>query len=335
MKTSIPPSHEHPFAQFVRILGKGKKGSRSLTLDEAHQAMTMIMDGEVEDVQLGAFLMLLRVKEESPEELIGFVNAVKKHCLPNIEGVDFTLDWSSYAGKRRHLPWYLLAVLVLAENNIDIFMHGAAGHTIDRIYTEEVLSTLGFAISKNWNEVIEHKHSQGFTYFPLRSMCPKLANIINLRNTLGLRSPVHTLARLINPTNAPYIIQGIFHPAYQPSHQLASQALGYHNSLVIKGEAGEIERNPDTPCKSLSISNGELTQEEWPRLFERRHLKESDLDLRQFAKVWQGEVDHEYGIAAAKGTIALALKLTQQTATQSESLNMADALWEQRNRSLI
>ena len=82
MKTSIPPSHEHPFAQFVRILGKGKKGSRPLTEDEAFQAMQMIMQGEVLDVQLGAFLMLLRVKEETAEELLGFVRAVRSSLTP-------------------------------------------------------------------------------------------------------------------------------------------------------------------------------------------------------------------------------------------------------------
>ena len=78
MKTSIPPAHEHPFAQYVRILGKGKKGSRSLTEAEAFDAMDMIMNGQVQDVQLGAFLMLMRVKEESAEELLGFVKAVKQ-----------------------------------------------------------------------------------------------------------------------------------------------------------------------------------------------------------------------------------------------------------------
>ncbi|MBV1921676.1 MAG: glycosyl transferase family protein [Pseudomonadales bacterium] len=335
MKTSIPPSHEHPFAQFVRILGKGKKGSRSLTQEEAFQSMSMIMNGEAEDVQLGAFLMLLRVKEESPEELVGFVNAVKKYCTPTIEGVNFTLDWSSYAGKRRHLPWYLLAVFALAEKGIDTFMHGAAGHTIDRIYTEEVLRTLGFAISGTWEDVVTSKEKQGFAYYPLQSMCPKLSDIINLRNTLGLRSPVHTLARLINPTDAPFIIQGIFHPAYQPSHQAASSELGYQNALVIKGEAGEIERNPDTLCHSLSISNGNFIDETWPKMFEKRHLKESSLDISHLADVWSGTTHHEYGIAAAKGTIALALKLTQKATTQNEALAMANDLWEERDKSLI
>ena len=52
---------EHPFAEYIRILGRGKKGARSLTQDEAHRAMSMIMNDEVEPLQLGAFLMLLRV----------------------------------------------------------------------------------------------------------------------------------------------------------------------------------------------------------------------------------------------------------------------------------
>ncbi|MRB61752.1 hypothetical protein GH880_30400, partial [Bacillus thuringiensis] len=47
---------EHPFAQFVRILGKGKRGARSLTREEAREALGMILDGRVEDAQLGAFL---------------------------------------------------------------------------------------------------------------------------------------------------------------------------------------------------------------------------------------------------------------------------------------
>ena len=70
-----PPRSEHPFAQFIRILGKGKTGTRSLDLGEARQAFGMVLRGEIEAVQLGAFLMLLRVKEEAPEELAGFVQA--------------------------------------------------------------------------------------------------------------------------------------------------------------------------------------------------------------------------------------------------------------------
>lgn len=332
MKTSIPPEHEHPFAQFVRILGKGKKGSRSLTEDEAWQAMQMIMRGEVLDVQLGAFLMLLRVKEESAEELLGFVRAVREslHAPQNLR-VD--LDWSSYAGKRRHLPWYLFSMFLLADKGHRVFVHGASGHTIDRIYSEDVLQALGIPIATDWDSCARQLDQQNFSYFPLRHLCPRLHEIIELRNIMGLRSPVHTLSRLINPADAPCVIQGIFHPGYRPVHQLAAQALGYQRVDVIKGEAGEIERNPDIECLVQSVRDGALVDETWPALFARRHVKEESLDLGNFIAVWRGDVSHEYGEAAVIGTLAIALKLLGDADSQETAEAMARTLWENRDRS--
>ena len=334
MKTSIPPSHEHPFAQYVRILGKGKKGTRSLTSDEAFTAMSMIMDGECLDVQLGAFLMLLRVKEESPEELLGFVRAVRQSIKPEVD-VSADLDWSSYAGKRRHLPWYLLAILLLAEQQQRIFMHGASGHTIDRIYTEDVFKILGLPIAEQWQQAAQQLDQHGYTYFPLRALCPKLHRIIELRNTMGLRSPVHTLARLLNPTDAPCVIQGIFHPGYRPVHQLAAQALGYPRVAVIKGDGGEIERNPDIPCLVQSVRNGEVSDHTWPAMFSKRHVKETNLEASKLAAVWQGRDEDEYGIGATLGTAALAIELLGIADTPEQALTAAQDFWQQRDRTLL
>lgn len=334
IKTSIPPAHEHPFAQYVRILGKGKKGSRALTADEAFHAMQMIMQGEVLDVQLGAFLMLLRVKEESAEELLGFVRAVRAGLVPP-QPVQVDLDWSSYAGKRRHLPWYLFSILLLAAHGYRVLVHGARGHTIDRIYSEDVLTDLGLPVATDWHSCSNQLDQHNFSYFPLRQLCPELHRIIELRNTMGLRSPVHTLARLINPASAPCVIQGIFHPGYRPVHQVAAQALGYARVDVIKGEAGEIERNPDIDCLVQSVRAGELVDETWPALFSKRHVKEESLDLTTFVKVWRGDLQHEYGEAAVTGTLAIALKLLGEVATQQDAQQLATALWQDRNRSLL
>jgi anthranilate phosphoribosyltransferase len=68
---------EHPFTPYVRILGRGKSNSRPLTIDEAKTAMAMILEGKALPEQIGAFLMLLRFKEETPEEIAGFVKAAQ------------------------------------------------------------------------------------------------------------------------------------------------------------------------------------------------------------------------------------------------------------------
>ena len=323
---------EHPFAQYVRILGKGKKGTRSFTQEEARDAMRMIMNNEVEDLQLGAFLMLIRVKEESPEELAGFVEAVKSSLSPPAD-LHADIDWSSYAGKRRHLPWFIFSALLLAQQGKRVFMHGASGHTHNRIYTETIVSKLGLPIAQSWDDCNTNLGSSNFCFMPLRSVSPKLAELIDLRSTLGLRSPVHSLSRLINPLNAASVVQGVFHPPYLGLHQEAAQLLGYPVTVTMKGEGGEIERNPDNDCKSYICQNGELSSELWPSLFAKRHVKPSELSFEDMIAVWRGELEHEYGEAAIISTAAFAMNAIDTALTQQEALSQAETAWADRDKS--
>ena len=142
------------------------------------------------DVQLGAFLMLLRVKEESIDELAGFVQATRDQL--NFKPLDVDLDWSSYAGKRKHYPWFLLAALTLAQHGYKIVMHGASGHTLNRVYTEQVLEYLDYPICHSEQDVRAHLAEQNFAYLPLEVISPVLSELISLRNVMGLRSPIHT-----------------------------------------------------------------------------------------------------------------------------------------------
>ena len=80
-RTGAGPSRRspqpHPFAEFLRTIGRGATLGRPLDEAEAEQAMAMILDGAVEPVQLGAFLLVLRYRTETPAELAGFVRAAR------------------------------------------------------------------------------------------------------------------------------------------------------------------------------------------------------------------------------------------------------------------
>ena len=319
---------EHPFAQYIRIIGKGKNGARSLNYQEAYDAFNLILKGEVLDVQLGAFLMLLRVKEESVDELTGFVQATKDQL--SFRPIEIDLDWSSYAGKRKHYPWFLLAALTLAKNGYKVVMHGASGHTINRIYTEQVLEFLDFKICQNQEDVIEQLAKHNFAYLPLSAISPILSDLIGLRNIMGLRSPIHTLARLINPFNAKATMQAIFHPAYRSSHQQAAFKLGYKNSAVIKGEGGEFERNPDAKTLICGIQNGELYEYELPKLTDNRSPIEEELNLNIFKSVWDGHLKHEYGEIAVVETMGIALFTMGVSSTYEQAMLLAQELWMNR-----
>lgn len=168
---------EHPFAEFVRILGKGKRGARGLTREEARAAMTLLLEGKVEDTQLGAFLMLLRHKEESAEELAGFTEALRAHLQAPRIAVD--LDWPTYAGKKRHLPWYLLAAKCLANNGVRILMHGGGAHTAGRMYTEQLLDLLQIPLCRDWAAVGNALDQHQLAFFPLHDWAPQLQRMID------------------------------------------------------------------------------------------------------------------------------------------------------------
>jgi anthranilate phosphoribosyltransferase len=330
-KRNLYKDAEHPFAQFVRIIGKGKNGARSLNFDEAYQAFQMILKNEVLDVQLGAFLMLLRVKEESVDELAGFVQATKDQL--QFKALDVDLDWSSYAGKRKHYPWFILAALCLAQNGYRIVMHGASGHTLNRVYTEQVLEYLGYPICQSDLEVEACLEQSNFAYIPLHVISPILSDLIALRNVMGLRSPIHTLARLINPFNAKATLQAIFHPAYRSSHQQSAFRLGYKNSAVIKGEGGEFERNPDAKTLICGIKDGELYEHELAKLTDNRSPIEEELDLEVFKAVWLDQQNHAYGDVAVVETMGIALYTMGVCSSFEAAVQHAQTLWTNRNKT--
>ncbi|MCW8885830.1 MAG: glycosyl transferase family protein [Motiliproteus sp.] len=325
-------ANEHPFAQYVRILGKGKKGSRSLTQEEAREAMALILEGQVRPEQLGAFLMLLRVKEESPEELSGFVRAVKAQ-MPVPDELKVDLDWSTYAGKKNRLPWFFLSALALAESGVRVLMHGARGHTSGRIYIEDLLHVFGLKSSHNWLDAeLELAHCN-LAYVPIEMLSPVLAEVINLRPILGLRSPVHTLCRLLNPLDAAYRVDGVFHPAYGPMHQKTAKLLGQNNSVTIKGDGGEAEIKPDSDCTTQWVSDGEYVDDEWPRFFNQREVKDKDLDVQDLLRFWRGDIENSYGEAAVIQTMAVCLKLMGRASNVTEAVELAEGIWSDRNRS--
>ncbi|HEY5993854.1 MAG TPA: glycosyl transferase family protein [Gallionellaceae bacterium] len=324
---------EHPFAQYIQMLGKGRKGSRDLTQQEAEQALGMILSGQTEPVQLGAFLMLMRVKEETPAEVAGFVKAARTSLRlpPNLPAVD--LDWPTYAGKRRQLPWYLLSALLLSNHGISVLMHGIGGGIAGRVFIPQALQALGLAPAASFADAADQLNKTKFAFLPLHAISPDLERILDLKPVLGLRSPVHTVIRMLNPFGAPASIMGIFHPGYDDTHQQAGVLLGDKNLAVFKGEGGEAERNPDADCTVKLVLEGKAQEEIWPALFASRHMKDDAMDVARLAQLWRGEISDEYGQAAVTGTAAIALRAMGRAGSIAAAQKMANEMWQERRRS--
>lgn len=324
---------EHPFAQYVRIIGKGPHLSRPLTEDEMLEAGRMIMAGEVEPVQLGAFLCVLRVRTEEPGEGAGFTRAVRECFNLPADAPAVDLDWPTYAGKSRQLPWYILSALLLAQNGIKVFMHGTEGHTEGRIYARESLESLGIAPADSLTEASDQLKARNFAFMRLSDLSPRLQGIIDLKSILGLRSPINTFARMINPFGAPHEIQSIFHPNYRDVHRETAKLLGQPNMAVFKGEGGEVERRPQKPVVVQSLRDGEMVDEEWaPLLNDEGAFIDTEMDITRLGAVWRGEDDDAYARAAIVGTTAIVLRLMGREGNPTVAAEAAGRLWDARDK---
>ena len=326
---------EHPFAKFIQILGKGQRGARDLTQQEAEQAMSMILAHQVEPVQLGAFLMLMRVKEETAEEIAGFARAARNVLARPASTPAIDLDWASYAGKRRQLPWYLLSALLLSSHGVRVLMHGIGGGSEDRIYIPQAMQALGLKTAGSLEDAAAKISKTNFAFIPLSGLNSDLDNMLNLKSLLGLRSPIHTIIRNLNPLAAPASIMGIFHPGYDETHQRAAALLGDHSLAVFKGEGGEAERNPDAPCNVKMLLAGNMLDEEWPALFASKHLKDEAMDASRLGKMWRGEIEDEYGKAAVTGTAAIALRAMGRAGSIADAEAQAAKLWASRDTGYL
>jgi anthranilate phosphoribosyltransferase len=326
----------HPFARFINILGRGKTLTRSLTIEEAEEAMAMILSGDTLPEQLGAFLMLLRVKEESPAEIAGFVRAARAATRPPANALRVDVDWSSYAGKGRQLPWFILSALILARNGWRVFMHGAEAHTEGRVYTGAALGALDIPVAASLDEAADALAARNFAYLPIDALSPRIADMLELRPILGLRSPVHTFARMLNPFAAPCLLQGVFHPGYMAIHRGAGVLLGQPRLAVFRGEGGEIERRPSKPTDVLMAIDGRLEDERWPPMIaEPRQTPDESMDLARLGALWRGEADDEYGEAAVVGTLAIALRTLGEAADAADAEGRARVLWNARDRNRL
>ncbi|MCB1695852.1 MAG: glycosyl transferase family protein [Halioglobus sp.] len=332
------PELEHRFAPFVRVLGKGKSGSRSLSRDEARQAFGMILRGETELVQVGAFLMLLRVKEETGEELAGFVDACREEMLQPDAPLQADLDWSSYAGKRQQHPWFILSLMLLAQAGYRVLVHGADGHTLDRLYTETALQALGLPVADGWGQVGSQLDTVGLSYLPLRCFCRPLHELIQLRPLLGLRSPVNTLTRMLNPLRAPCSIQSIFHPAYAQLHQATDELLGQPRALVFKGDSGEVEIKPQADTRLHLLCAAQRNEFVLPRTLPGRVEQVLRPDVAPLRVLWRGlagAADDGYGLSAVYATTAAALTLLQPGLDPAAAREQAKSLWRDRDTARL
>jgi anthranilate phosphoribosyltransferase len=318
----ITNTEHNEFTQYVRILARGRNASRDMSQEEAKHAMELLLAGNALPEQLGAFFMLMRVKEESSEELAGFAQA----CTPLWQDLKADIIWPSYAGKRRQPLWYLLAMQLIRDAGYSILIHGSHSHTQGRQYTADLASDFNVSLAGSHQHADKLLQDNQITYLPCDVLHPEFQTWLMTKHTLGLRSPMNTLLRLIAPEGSAGV-QSVFHPNYGKTHQAACQLIG-KEALIMKGEGGEFEINPERTTQCIFTHRENI--EKVPGIQSHFDDKYSEPSKQALLDLWKNESD-EYGLHATLRTTAVVLMLKDKSLSFELALNKAQELWSKRN----
>ncbi|AJE45450.1 glycosyl transferase family protein [Celeribacter indicus] len=313
-------------AEFVRILGRGPGRSRSLTFEEAQEAMARVLRGAAAPESVGAMLMLMRMKGEVPGEIAGFTRALRD-TLGAVPMPD--LDWPSYAaGRTRGLPWFLLSARLVARGGHRVLLHGWNGLGESGYLVRAGLPHAGISTCASPDEARVLLDRERIAYLPLETFSPELLRLLQLRADFGLRSCLNTVARMLNPGGAGASVQGVFHPPYRELQADASKLLGLPAMTVIKGGGGEFERNPSKDIQAFGLRGGESWERLIPPVMEdSRRLNDGETELSRLTALWDGRIGDPFAEAVVLSTAALAL----DTLGVAEPEARAAALWADRH----
>jgi anthranilate phosphoribosyltransferase len=228
-------------AAYIKVIGRGKDGARPLTIEQAHDLLSQVLDGKVTDLEVGAFALAMRIKGETAAELQGFVQATHERCLPLPMPIGpGVVVLPSYNGARKLPNLTALLAAQLAKQGVSVLVHGPLKDPT-RVTTAEVFEALGWPLATTADGVSQAWQAGLPAFMPIESLCPPLAKFLAVRWTIGLRNPGHTVAKLLVPfppgVKTVQVVNHT-HPEYALSMAEYLKLTGA-NALLMRGTEGE------------------------------------------------------------------------------------------------
>ena len=259
-------------APYIKEIGRGKDGARSLDQAQAYDLMSQVLDGRVTDLEIGAFCVAMRIKGESIEELAGFLDAVEERCHP-LRTTQPIVVLPSYNGARRLPNLTPLLALLLAQDGVPVLVHGPMRDP-GRVTSAEVFHDLGLPVAHDVADVTHAWSRHEPVFIATEVLCPPLARLLEARWVIGLRNPGHTVAKLIDPTRggAALRVCNYTHPEYGRALALFLRHTRA-SAVLMRGTEGEPVADPrrlpkldvymrgsPRPDLSLAAQEGVLTE---------------------------------------------------------------------------
>ena len=230
----------------------------NLTFSEAGQAMEAIMSGNAPPVQMAAFATALRLREETVEELAGFVAAMRERAVKITVSEPKAIDTCGTGGDGAGtFNISTAAALIAAGAGATVVKHG--GRSISSSSgSADVFAELGVKIDAP-PETVQRCVEEigiGFCFAPVFHPGMKAAGPV--RQELGFRTFFNLLGPLSNPAGIRRQLLGVFHPSWTEKLAAVLQLLGSERVLSFSNRGGMDELSFDSSSEAVELSNGRL-----------------------------------------------------------------------------
>jgi len=235
---------------------------RSLPRAQARGVMGEIMRGEATPGQIGGFLVALRAKGESADEIAGCAEAMREHVLHVQPRRRDLVDTAGTGGDGAHtLNISTAAALVAAAAGAAVAKHGNRAVS-SACGSADVLEALGFRLELQPERIARSIDELGFGFMFAPAHHPAMRHVAPVRSELGTRTVFNVLGPLTNPAGARTQIIGVYSPDLVPTIAEVLLQLGAERAFVVHGAGGVDELSPAGPNLVCEVVSGGVTRRE-------------------------------------------------------------------------
>lgn len=233
-------------------------GKNDLTREQSSWAMREIMTGEASEGQVGAFMMALRSKGESVEELAGLVDEMLSRSVildTGSDAVDIVGTGGDMAGT---VNISTMASIVVAAMGIPVMKHGSRSAS-GKTGSSEMLEVLGIRLDLSPERVADVFREVGITFFFAPVFHPAMRHVAPIRKQLGVPTTFNFLGPLANPAQPIATSLGVANASVAPLMAAEVAARG-RTALVFRGDDGLDELTTTSQSTVWEVTPGRVRE---------------------------------------------------------------------------
>jgi len=231
-----------------------------LSREDAHEIMSSIMDGEATPAQVAGFLVALRTKGETANEIAGFAAAMRERVIPVTPSRSPVVDIVGTGGDgARTFNISTASALVAAAAGAAVAKHGNRAAS-SQAGSADVLEELGIELEQHPERIALSIDELGFGFMFARAHHPAMRFVGPVREEIGIRTVFNVLGPLANPAGACDGVYGVYTAELAPIYADALADLGARRAFVVHSSSGLDELSPSGPSLVIEVRDGEVSE---------------------------------------------------------------------------